>query len=146
MPAGNIRCPEKVCTYIPLPNFRRRTTVRTPTQDHDRPVPIEVPAREAWRLADDGVPVIDVREPFEFGPGHVPGAVNLPLGSLATAHDQLDDRQPVIVVCASGNRSYHAVRYLRQLGYEAINLAGGMFAWGHEGLPIETGTAATRAA
>jgi rhodanese-related sulfurtransferase len=120
--------------------------VRTPTQDHDRPVPIEVPAREASRLAHDGVPVIDVREPFEFGPGHVPGAVNLPLGSLATAHDQLDDRQPVLVVCASGNRSSHAVRYLRQLGYDAINLAGGMLAWGHEGLPTESGTAATRAA
>jgi rhodanese-related sulfurtransferase len=112
--------------------------VRSTPQDQDRRVPGEVPAREALRLVQDGTPVIDVREPFEYAAGHVPGAVNLPLGSLGTAHQQLDDSRPVVVVCASGNRSAHAVRYLRQLGYDAINLTGGMFAWGHEQLPVET--------
>jgi rhodanese-related sulfurtransferase len=119
--------------------------VRSATHDHDQPVPAEVPVREALRLTHEGVPVLDVREPFEFAAGHVPGAVNLPLGGLAATHQQLDGRRPVLVVCASGNRSSYAVRYLRQLGYEAINVAGGMFAWGAEGLPTQT-AASSRAA
>jgi rhodanese-related sulfurtransferase len=119
--------------------------VRSTTMDQDRPVPVEVPAREALRLVQDGIPVIDVRERFEYAAGHVPGALNLPLGNLATTHQQLDQGRPVLVVCASGNRSSHAVRYLRQLGYEAINLAGGMFAWGQQRLPVAT-PAASRAA
>lgn len=118
--------------------------MRSTTDTNDTRVPVEVPAREALRLSHDGAKVIDVREPFEFAGGHIPGAVNLPLSVLGAQHDQLG-AGPIVVVCRSGNRSAHAVRYLRQLGYEAINLTGGMFAWAQEQLPIET-PASSRAA
>jgi rhodanese-related sulfurtransferase len=111
--------------------------VRTSPLDLDPAVPFEIPAREALRRAHDGATVVDVRETFEFATGHIPGAVNLPLSTLASQHDQLGDGQ-LVVVCRSGNRSAHAVRYLRQLGYDAINLTGGMFAWQQEQLPLET--------
>jgi rhodanese-related sulfurtransferase len=118
--------------------------VRPSAHDQEPRVPFELPAREALRLSHDGATVLDVRETFEFAGGHIPGAVNLPLSALGTHHGDLG-AEPIVVVCRSGNRSAHAVRYLRQLGYDAINLTGGMFAWQQEGLPVEV-PAAHRAA
>jgi rhodanese-related sulfurtransferase len=49
--------------------------------------------------------VIDVREPGEFAGGHVPGAINVPLGRLA-GHSFGDlAGKEVVLVCASGRRS-----------------------------------------
>jgi peroxiredoxin family protein/rhodanese-related sulfurtransferase/TusA-related sulfurtransferase len=70
--------------------------------------------------------VVDVSEPAEFAAGHVPGAVNIPLGELRTRLGELDPHQEVISVCAVGRRSYNACRILRQHGFRNVrNLNGG---------------------
>ena len=84
--------------------------------------------------------VIDVREPAEFGAGHVLGAKNVPLGRIAGAGADLAKRKgkPVIVYCEVGNRSSTAAAALRKQGFERVfNLAGGMKAWQDAGLPVE---------
>ncbi|HYX63551.1 MAG TPA: rhodanese-like domain-containing protein [Burkholderiales bacterium] len=84
--------------------------------------------------------VIDVREPAEFGAGHVLGARNLPLGRIAAAGADLAKRKskPVIVYCEVGNRSSGAAAALKKQGFERVfNLAGGMKAWQDAGLPVE---------
>jgi rhodanese-related sulfurtransferase len=111
--------------------------MRLHLHDQDPAVPVEIPARDAFRRAREGTAVVDVREPFEFAAGHIPGAINVPLSALSSQHDQLGTG-PLVVVCRSGSRSSHAVRYLRQLGYDAINLTGGMIAWEAARLPVET--------
>ncbi len=43
---------------------------------------------------------------------------------------QLPKGQPIAVVCAKGGTSAFVAEGLRKLGYSAVNLAGGMTAWG----------------
>ena len=83
------------------------------------------------------VTVLDVREPNEWRAGHVPGALHIPLGQLASRLGELDRARPLVVVCRSGNRSAAAVRHLVKAGFQAKNLEGGMMAWARAGLPVK---------
>jgi len=77
-------------------------------------------------LFDAGVKKVDVREPWEYDLGHIPGAVNIPLGQLRQRLSELSPEQEIIVNCAVGLRSYVATRILWQRGYSKVrNLNGG---------------------
>ncbi len=52
--------------------------------------------------------VVDVREPWEYQQGHVPGALLMPLGQLSMRLGELDLEKPVAVICATGSRSQSA--------------------------------------
>ncbi len=82
--------------------------------------------------------LIDVREPDEFGAGHAVGAVNVPLGSLASA-SLPDESATVYVICQSGARSQRGVQTLAARGLDAVNVEGGTSAWIFAGLPAEAG-------
>lgn len=66
--------------------------------------------------------IIDVRSYAEFMGGHVAGSINIPLQDL---HQHLDEikamPQPVILCCASGNRSGQAMMFLRDQGINCEN-------------------------
>ena len=82
--------------------------------------------------------VVDVREPAELtgALGHIPGAVNVPLGTLLTTTLGWDRAAPLLLVCRSGGRSARGARALGEEGFSALfNLAGGMLAWDANGLP-----------
>ena len=42
----------------------------------------------------------------------------------------------MLCICRSGNRSAQAVAALRRVGYNAVNVDGGMRAWQRQGLPV----------
>lgn len=90
-----------------------------------------------------GVAVLDVREPVEWAHGHIDGAVHVPLMELPQRLEELEDvgDQQTLVVCKVGGRSAQAVDYLRQQGYDAVNLDGGLMEWEAAGraLVSETG-------
>ena len=94
---------------------------------------------EAVRLMnrEKGV-LIDVCEPAEFAAGHAAGARNFPLGSLEGSKDLPSNKAlPLIVMCASGNRSRRAAGVLRKMGYENVQpVAGGNAAWRDANLPM----------
>ena len=82
--------------------------------------------------------IVDVREPWEYRQGHVPGAVLIPLGQLSARVNELDPERPVAVICASGNRSQSAAALLGQKGFKTVyNVSGGTGAWMHSGLELE---------
>jgi rhodanese-related sulfurtransferase len=97
------------------------------------------PAAAVQLLNKERAQVIDVCEATEFAAGHVAGAKNLPLSELAGGKGLPGNKKlPLIVVCASGNRSGKAVAQLKAMGYEnALSLAGGLKAWREANLPIE---------
>jgi rhodanese-related sulfurtransferase len=97
----------------------------------------EIAIDQAAAALDQGAAVIDVREPKEFRTGHLPGAVNIPMGQLPARMGEIDRNRPVYVVCASGNRSSAMTDVLTAAGFDAINLAGGTSAWARSGRPIE---------
>lgn len=82
--------------------------------------------------------VVDVREPWEYRQGHIPGAQLMPLGELGRRLQELNAEQPVAVVCASGSRSQSAAALLGQKGFKTIyNLRQGMMDWMRQRLPQE---------
>ena len=92
----------------------------------------------ATRLINDtNAIVLDVSEPAEFAGGHLPNAKHIPLGDLDKRAGELPSNRPVIVYCASGNRSTRAVAQLRKTGRDQVfSLAGGLSAWRQAGLPV----------
>jgi rhodanese-related sulfurtransferase len=80
---------------------------------------------------------IDLRDREEFAQGHIPGAVNVPEEELSERVDELSKDLPVIVVCADGDRSGRVVAQLRERGFEAASVKGGMKAWGGEDMPLQ---------
>lgn len=73
-------------------------------------------------IQDNHSAIIDVRTRGEFMGGHVVGSVNIPLQEIATHLDELKQmKQPIVLCCASGNRSDLAERYLVQQGINCVN-------------------------
>ncbi|GAA3281787.1 molybdopterin-synthase adenylyltransferase MoeB [Nesterenkonia halobia] len=97
--------------------------------------PDDVGVRQLERDADAGrlASVVDVRQPWEYAMGHVEGAVNVPLESIA--HDgaeipgleEATEERPVVVYCKMGVRSRQAMEIIRHRTPEAPlrNLVGG---------------------
>lgn len=82
--------------------------------------------------------IIDVREPWEYQQGHIPGAVLIPLGDLARRIGEIENNKPVAVVCATGNRSQSAAALLGQKDFKKIyNVLHGTMGWMRQGLPLE---------
>lgn len=73
--------------------------------------------------------VLDVREGTEVDAGAIPGSMRIPLGQLRARLDELPRDRELIVHCASGQRSYNAVRLLVQRGFRARNLSGSWRTW-----------------
>ena len=93
----------------------------------------------AMRMRDGLVTVIDVRPPDEFALGHVPGAINVPLGDLPARLAELGKDREVVAYCRGPwcVMSFEAVAALRSHGYAARRLADGMPEWRAAGMPVE---------
>src|SRR5215217_961742 len=91
--------------------------------------------------------VVDVREQHEFEEGHIPGAVHVPRGHLETRIETAvrDRSAPVVLYCASGNRSAFAADTLqRGLGYEDVaSMTGGITLWKDRGFDVDVPRALT---
>ena len=79
---------------------------------------------------NEGVFVLDVREPQEHQICSIPGAVLIPLGELPNRINELGDHEDMVVHCKSGVRSAKAVKILHDAGFKkAKNLSGGILRW-----------------
>lgn len=66
--------------------------------------------------------VVDVRTPEEYAFGHVPGSINIPLHEIPQRLEEIHSiNRPLLLCCASGNRSGQATAYLRSQGIECEN-------------------------
>lgn len=92
-------------------------------------------------VAGNPVVLVDVREREEFvaPPGHLPGAINVPMAELAARMPELaQHRQPVVVVCKTDRRSAQAAAGLLAAGLrEVAVLRGGTDEWHRRGLALE---------
>ena len=100
------------------------------------PVNIDAKITNDIRNRDDVI-LLDVREDDEFKAGHIPGAEWIPLGQLSSRLDELPKDKTIVAVCRSGNRSAQATELLRQNGFDAHNMQGGMNSWVQAGFDVE---------
>lgn len=81
--------------------------------------------------------LLDVRTPEEFASGHIAGAQNIAIDTLAQHLGEVPKDQPVIVYCHSGNRSARAAQILQSAGYAQIYDLGGVVQWQQAGFPLQ---------
>jgi hydroxyacylglutathione hydrolase len=95
------------------------------------------PADLARMKNQNGVQVVDVRNPDEWSRGHLPGAIHIPLAALPQRVGELDKSRPIVLHCKGGGRSSIATSFLQSQGMSNVaNLAGGYEAWVSDGLEI----------
>jgi sulfur-carrier protein adenylyltransferase/sulfurtransferase len=101
---------------------------------------IDMPPVEAnSRVIREHAFLLDVREPHEWSQSRIEGATLIPLRELPHRIAQLPKDREVICYCATGIRSAHAVKLLREEGFARVaNLSGGIRRWVSEGLPVIT--------
>jgi rhodanese-related sulfurtransferase/predicted transcriptional regulator len=83
--------------------------------------------------------VIDVRPSAEYEAGHIEGAVNIPLETLAERLSKLPKEQEIVAYCRGPYcmMSFDAVDQLRQHGYRARRLEDGYPEWKTELFPVK---------
>jgi len=99
-----------------------------------------VPTKELLSRVRDGlVTVLDVRPREEYESGHLPGAINIPLGELEEHLDELDTSHEIVAYCRGPHcvLAFDAVAKLRKEGLQAKRLEGGFPEWQLKGLPVE---------
>ena len=98
------------------------------------------PSQLAQRLdGGEKLEIIDVREPYEWQLGHIPGARLVPLDRIAEEIPRLDKRRETILYCKVGVRSMYAAHQLADAGvFDVRNLAGGILRWIDEVDPTMT--------
>jgi sulfur-carrier protein adenylyltransferase/sulfurtransferase len=108
----------------------------------------EVDPAEVSEHLGNGVTLVDVRETEEWDRGHIPGAVHVPRGYLESRIDgAVPDRdKPVVLYCASGQRSALAANTLTELlGFTDVrSMTGGITLWKDRGYKVEVPTVLTR--
>ena len=85
--------------------------------------------------------LVDIREQRELLVGSIEGALHLPFSTLATKVEERlpDKKEPVVLYCASGNRSVRAASLMKAMGYRYVkSMAGGFKAWVEAGCEIVT--------
>jgi molybdopterin/thiamine biosynthesis adenylyltransferase/rhodanese-related sulfurtransferase len=102
--------------------------------------PSDVKAAVATGNGDAPV-LVDVRESGEWDAGHLPGAKHVPRGYLESRIEGVtgDRSRPIVVYCASGQRSALAAHTLKELlGYENVSsMTGGFTLWKDRGYDVE---------
>lgn len=77
-------------------------------------------------VAEQGAKIIDVRTPQEFNSGNVPGSINIPLNQISHKVNKLKSiKKPLVLCCASGNRSGQAKSMLEREGIQDVYNGGG---------------------
>jgi rhodanese-related sulfurtransferase len=106
--------------------------------------PWVTPAQATHLINREDALVVDVRDPGEYGAGHILGAKNVPLArideGLSEPIRELAKRKekPMIVYDDGGERSGKAAAALKKQGFNrVVNLSGGLRAWQQAGLPVE---------
>lgn len=91
----------------------------------------------AWLEQHRDLILIDVREPFEWGEGHIDGALHVPMLDAMRRRAEIPADRPKAVLCAGGLRSSTVISALKREGIgNWYNVSGGMTAWLKAGYPV----------
>ena len=93
------------------------------------------PAEVNERVERGDIRVVDTRPPAQYEQGHIPGAINVPLGNLPAKVPEIDwDDTDVVCACPIGESSKQAAMLISS--YEGVkedvviaSMAGGYEEW-----------------
>jgi phage shock protein E len=98
----------------------------------------KVQVEEARReIAGGDAQAVDVRSEEEWGEGHIPGAIHLPDGDPEAATKPLEDSARLMVIAGDAKDAGEVAKDLRDRGYDAVAVEGGMKDWVSDDFPIQ---------
>jgi rhodanese-related sulfurtransferase len=101
-------------------------------------VPQIAPRAAHEKVERENWPLFDISEAFEFDGQRLPRSQRLDFIEFGRGNwQQLPKNRPFIVACRVGHRSQLVTQKLREMGYDARNLNGGLWQWQVEKLPLE---------
>ncbi len=94
---------------------------------------------EVKEFIDNNPDVIIIDVSTLYDEGHIPGAVNYPVGdgSLDAATPELDPKGKYVVYCHSDSASILGAQKLTDAGFNVIRLVGNFQAWVDAGYEVE---------
>ncbi len=109
------------------------TTTDTPQTEQVQTIAQVVSAEEfKSMIGKEGYQLLDVRTPQEYNAGKIGDAQNINFfdADFKAQVDKLDKDKPVLIYCASGNRSGKATAIMKTMGFtEIYDLRGGYSSW-----------------
>lgn len=113
--------------------------------EYEQPNYHAVNAQQAKEIIANISPLIlDVRTPQEFAQGYIKGAMLLPVQNIQREYGKIADYKdkPVLIYCATGNRSTVAAKLFIDNGFKNIyNMLYGIAEWEKNGYPVVKGSA-----
>ncbi len=93
----------------------------------------------SWQQLTDDEVIVDNRRAEEYAEGHVPGSINIPLGSESSRAEELQAYNKVYMYCRSGRRAQTALTNLSLIGLNNLVCVShtGMPNWIAAGYPVE---------
>ena len=88
---------------------------------------LEITYEEISKKDADGYIIADIRDERSYAFGHIPGAVNIPKDQLLS-RDLPKDKE-IFLCCRTGIASKETAAEMRDMGYNALSVAGGYFGW-----------------
>lgn len=89
-------------------------------------------------LNPNPIQIIDVRTDEETAMGVIPEAETIPMDQIPDNLNHFNSNDTYYIICKAGGRSAQVVQYLERNGVHAVNVEGGMDAWGDEALDIRS--------
>ncbi|MBI2233022.1 MAG: rhodanese-like domain-containing protein [Candidatus Aenigmarchaeota archaeon] len=80
-------------------------------------------------ISRDSVVLLDVREGWERDICAIKNDVHIPMREIQSRLDELPKKKKIIVYCHTGNRSLKAANFLKQMGFNAVSMKGGVEDW-----------------
>jgi len=77
----------------------------------------------------DPLVLLDVREDWETALCRLENATHIPIEEIEFRTAELDQADDIVVYCHHGVRSAAVASFLRQQGFKAVNLQGGLDQW-----------------
>ena len=77
----------------------------------------------------ESITIIDVREDDEIAVSKLDSVTHIPMQDIPKNMENLPKDTPLYIMCRIGGRSEQVADFLSNLGYNAINITGGMKAW-----------------
>jgi rhodanese-related sulfurtransferase len=93
------------------------------------------PKRAREVIASEGGQVLDLRGDDEWVDARIAGAVRGQGDDLEEAIESFDEDRPLLVLCTDGKRSEEIAGDLRERGFQAAAIKGGMKGWMGDGMP-----------
>jgi rhodanese-related sulfurtransferase len=101
-------------------------------------VPEMTPEQVQQAMASTKSPLLlDVREQYEWNQVHIIEARHMPMNRVPDQLADLPTDRAIVVFCAHGSRSFGVAHFLREQGYDAYNMTGGITQWHIAGGPVE---------